>query len=340
MAERRTPGPMRLTLPRVVFALLAVLVVAAVLLTPAVGDQRGMLTTRSAAPGGARALSETLARLGWTVEQRTTPYAGPVDTAAVHAVLDPRVTLTAGEAHHLVGAVRAGAGLMLVVQPGTALADSLGLARSEQGAPLLQAPEGLCPDSLNRQGLISWPGGRVHSWWLVRYPSHGATAFAFVHPTGFLLSREAARMRRDSVSPSPPPATEWTTADPSGGRAVTDTLRRPAVLGFTLGRGRVVAVADPDLLRNDVLRVCTWDAGFTAVRAMEWLAAAGGRRVVFDEFHHGYGTHANPTGAVRRALTNTAPGRAVLLLAAASLVLLVAAGVRPIAPRALPVVER
>ena len=65
----------RRSFARAVFALLGVLVVAAVLLTPSTGDERGLLTTHSAAPGGARALHDALARLGWRVERRTTPWA-------------------------------------------------------------------------------------------------------------------------------------------------------------------------------------------------------------------------------------------------------------------------
>ncbi len=335
MADDRSRRPPWLTQTRVVFALLVVLVIAALLLTPTVGDERGRLTTHSAAPGGARGLSEALSRLGWRVERRTTPYTEAADSAAVHAVLDPAVTLSAGEAHRLLEAVRAGAGLLFVVQPNSALADSLDVARSELGAPMPTAPEGLCPDSLNRQGLIRWGDGLVHSWWLVRYPQDGATSFSFVQPTHPMLEAEAERMARDSVVASRLPTRAMTS-----GPLELDANMRPAMVGFTLGRGRVVAVADPDLLRNDVIRVCAWNAGLTAVRAMEWLGAAGGRRVIFDEYHHGYGTHANPTRAIRRALTHTAPGRAVLVLVAASLVLLAAAAVRPVAPRGVTVVER
>jgi hypothetical protein len=115
---------------------------------------------------------------------------------------------------------------------------------------------------------------------------------------------------------------------------------RPAVIGLPLGRGRVVAVADPDLLRNDVLRVCRWNAGVLAVRGLDWLGAAGGRRLVFDEYHHGYGAHADPLRATGRALVRTPAGRLALQVAAAGLVLLAAAGIRPVAPRTHRTVER
>ena len=41
------------------------------------------------------------------------------------------------------------------------------------------------------------------------------------------------------------------------------------------GAGRVVVVADPDLLRNDVLRRCSWGADVIAMRMLEWLRAGG-----------------------------------------------------------------
>ena len=60
------------------------------------------------------------------------------------------------------------------------------------------------------------------------------------------------------------------------------------------GRGRVAIVSDPDQLRNDVLRECTWNAGVTAIRMLEWVDPARTRRLVFDEYHQGYGPHASP----------------------------------------------
>ena len=99
-------------------------------------------------------------------------------------------------------------------------------------------------------------------------------------------------------------------------------------------------MADPDVLRNDVLRVCRWNAGQLAVQALEWLGEGPGRRLVFDEYHHGYGTHADPLGASARALVVTPLGRLALQVAAAGLVLLAALGIRPVAPAARRPIER
>ena len=119
----------------------------------------------------------------------------------------------------------------------------------------------------------------------------------------------------------------------------------PAASGWRLGRGRIVALADPDLLRNDVVRVCHWNAGLTAVRMVEWLGRRddGGvlpRRIVFDEYHQGYGRHASVIGASRWFLAHTVPGRVLLQLIVAALVLLLASAPRPIAPLSRVTFER
>jgi uncharacterized membrane protein len=59
------------------------------------------------------------------------------------------------------------------------------------------------------------------------------------------------------------------------------------------GRGRIVVIADPDLLRNDVLRHCDWGVDVLTVRMLEWLRASDGpprTTLAFDEYHQGYGS--------------------------------------------------
>ncbi|HEX6631479.1 MAG TPA: DUF4350 domain-containing protein, partial [Gemmatimonadaceae bacterium] len=268
--------------PRLVFALLGALVLLMLLITPLGQAERGALTSNSAGPGGARALYELAQRLGWPVARRTTPFTGALDSTAVYAVLDPSVTLTASEVHRLLDAVRAGARLLTVVQPGSGLSDSLHLRRSDAGAPVPRAPAAACPDSLNRPGLITWPGGRVLSYWLARYPASAQVTFTRV--VRDTTQRGWNRPDEPAETEPVPPGTHVTRADEAS---------PPAAVGFPLGRGRVVAVADADLLRNDVLRVCRWDAGVRAARMLEWLGASPARTLVFDEYHHGYGTHAD-----------------------------------------------
>ena len=313
MAERP-----RLNASTGIVAGLAVLLVIALLLTPATQDVRGTLTSYSAAPGGARALHDLMQRLGWRVERRDVPLAHTLDTTAVYAVLAPPVLVTASEVHDLLQTVRAGAGLLVVVPEGGPLADSLGVSHSRLGGVVArddEAPEGFCPDSLDRTGLITWPDGRINSWWL-ESRRRADTVFLRVRSDSGRTSRSIA----DS--------------------AAEGRLVRLGMAGFALGRGRVVAVADPDLLRNDVLRVCRWNAGPTAVAALHWLATTSSRHLVFDEYHQNPNTEAAPMRAVRRALVAQPWGRMTLALAVAGLLLLAALGVRPIAPSPRVTIER
>ena len=102
-------------------------------------------------------------------------------------------------------------------------------------------------------------------------------------------------------------------------------------------------VADPDLLRNDVLARCSWGADVVAMQMLEWLRAGGTqprRLLVFDEYHQGYHHRESLTHVVWSFLAGQPVGRALLALAAAALILLLASGPRPIAPRDREMIER
>jgi hypothetical protein len=114
--------------------------------------------------------------------------------------------------------------------------------------------------------------------------------------------------------------------------------RRPAVLGLPLGRGRVIAMADPWIVRNQLLDED--ELVLLPERMLEWTAPSPKARIVFDEYHHGMGRHASVIAAMQRALGDTPVGRAGLQVMLAGLVLLIALGTRPIAPRARMRVER
>ena len=132
------------------------------------------------------------------------------------------------------------------------------------------------------------------------------------------------------------------TADVRTCRAVQQGGGDVAV-GFALGRGRVVVVADPDLLRNDVIRRCGWGADVRAVRMLEWLrdgGAAPRTALVFDEYHQGYGHAASMLDTTGNFLVQHPLGRTLLQIALAALVLLLAVGPRPIPPVDVLRVER
>jgi len=118
-----------------------------------------------------------------------------------------------------------------------------------------------------------------------------------------------------------PRAGDWETAIGSSAGAVA--ARVP------FGEGEVVAVADARLLDNENLRRAD-----NAVLAVNLLVGDGSRRVVFDEFHHGFG-EGSPAGVTARLfamLWTTWPGRALLVLLLAAVVRALGEGVRFGAP--------
>lgn len=330
MPESRSDDPVRaphwLLRPGVVFSVLAVVVLLTLFFSPDIGrtgDPR--LSSFSSEPQGAAALYQTAARLGWRPSRLTTAFPATLDTAAVYLVLDPPNPITASESRRLLEAVRRGAGLLVVVANGDPLSDSLKVGRSTLGGPQFiraQPGERVCGDS-NEVRLISWGVGNVHSWWLVpRGPlPRDTVSFAWVTSSG---------ARSDTVFPWPVDSATRRSRSPV----------KAAALGFPYGRGRVVAVADPDWLRNDVIRVCKWRAGESVVRMLEYLSPDQRLRLVFDEFHQGFGESQGMIGAVAGALGNTAPGRALLMALVAALVLLAAIAPRPIAPVERERIER
>jgi hypothetical protein len=105
----------------------------------------------------------------------------------------------------------------------------------------------------------------------------------------------------------------------------------------------VVVVADPDMLRNDVLARCSWGADVIAMQMLEWLRAGGSQpraTLVFDEYHQGFGHRESLLHVVWSFLAGHPVGRALLALIAAALVWLLANGPRAIPPHDREVVER
>ncbi len=301
--------------PKIVLPIVGAFVILLALLTPQqstgrLGDQR--LSAHLSGLLGARALAETAARLGFNVVRRDSvgsPAASGTRGHTIHAVLAPPVRLTGAEAHAYLEAVRAGDGLLLVFDGRNALSDSLGLWRTPGGI-LYRAPG----DSVacRRRDLrpTLWPDGKVHLYglrWLRGAPVGHVVLAALQSDSGVVAHAGAA------------------------------------AAGFAFGRGRVVVIPDPDLLRNDVLRRCEWGADVLAVGMLEWLRAGGGaprRTLVFDEFHQGFGPQPSVVGTAARFLIDHPVGRGLLTFAIAGLVWLAAVAPRPLPPRDTGVVER
>ena len=317
---------------RIAAAILVALIILVALLTPEdtggrTGDAR--LTSRSTEPQGAAALYELAGRLGWRPTRRIVDSIPLGDTTAVHLILDPPLAPSATETHEVLDRVRRGAGLVFVLGAGP-LADSLGLgSRVPRAGSVIGASQILIGRSgtlmvtdvdscdargegLLNAGLPFWPDRQTH-----------------------IL------------------ALEWKGAQPAGAQTLASVRgiigiasgEMPAAIGFPLGRGRVVVAADPDLLRNDVLRVCRWGADVAAVRMLEYAsddAPGGGRRqrLVFDEYHQGYGEQPGTMRGILTYLGQTGSGHLMLQLAGAGLLLLFAIGPRLLVPRQQERIER
>lgn len=275
-----------------------------VLLMPRPAEPSGpTLDSRSMALDGAGGLYRTLARLGFPVRRGRERLSGSLSPNATYVILAPAIPLTAEETTAILAAVRGGATILFT--PGRSeLTDSLGFV-DEYASSL---------HTIHDTRVIGGPVPRI------------ASPYTPV-PLDETVVLDDSAVAVHSL------AFMWYASGDSSARDV-DAI----VLGRTFGRGHAIAVAPAIILTNQLLR--TGPPAVAIVRGLEW--ADGGRQhpIVFDEYHHGAGIHADPLGAVVYALTGTAPGRVALMALVAALVLLVSAAWRPIAPVHVTTVQR
>jgi len=306
------------TQPKVVLPLVGAIALVVALLTPEptigrIGDSR--LSSHLTGSLGAGALARVAERFGFTVAARDSspvPDSTTIAGHTIHAVLAPPIEVTPWEAHRYMERVRAGDGLLFVLGGRSALADSLHVTTTSGGGVLVVSPADTAGCRPARSFIPPlWPDGKVHLYGLLW--THGEP------PPREIFARRAGEL--------PSGATRW--AEPAA--------------GITVGRGRVAVVSDPDLLRNDVLARCSWGADVVAVRMLEWLRAGGAQprtNLVFDEYHQGYNHRETLAGVVWSFLTSHPVGRALFVITAAGLVLLLATSPRAIPPRDRAMIER
>lgn len=293
---------LRRVTPASVLTAAALVVVLFVLLMPKPTEEGGVgLDSRSMGLGGARGLYNTLARLRYPVRRDSARFAGTLSPNATYVILAPAIPLTIEETNAVLDAVRHGATVFVTLGRG-ALDDSLGFSPGRE-LPALA--------TIEDTRVIGGPVPRIHSPYA---------------PMPILGSVEVG----DSVTSVQTTAFMWYAASDSG--ASVDAI----MLGRPFGRGHAIAVAPAVVLTNQLLR--TGPPAIAFVRALEWAHASG--PVIFDEYHHGAGVHANPLGATIDALTDTPLGRAALMALAAALVLLMSVASRPIAPVEAGTVQR
>jgi hypothetical protein len=304
------------TRPVVVLPIVATIAILVALFTPQVaqgrfGDSR--LSSHLAGSLGARVLADVARKLGWRVVQRDSqPDPVASNGRTIHALLAPVTPVTPQEAHRYLEAVRGGDGLLLVLEGRTPLSDSLGVTHFPKGGvlPRYETAAGECSQRLDFTPPL-WADDKVHLFglrWLRGAPQRRITF---------------ATLEHDDQGGPPNPG--------------------DAAVGFPYGKGRIVVAADPDLLRNDVLRHCAWGVDVTAVRMLEWLRASEDTprmTLAFDEYHQGYGSRSSVFTVTASFLADHPLGRAIALGIVASLVLLLAVSPRAIKPQHVERIER
>jgi hypothetical protein len=303
MAERRGSRWLR---PRYIFAFAVLVVIATLLFTPAsdAGANSYAATTFSARPYGARGVYEVSERLGWRVERRLTGMDTTLDTHAIYLILAPPNQLSATETGALLRAVRSGARALVLPAAGTPLADSLGVHRTTMsafGSDVIGDPDSVADRTDAAEAI--------------------ADAAADLGRFNYALATDSA--------------IKWSTSTLV--RVERDDDEAPAIMSVRVGHGEVLAISDSYFFRNATAR---GDGAARVVRLLEWLDPAQERPLVFDEYHQGFGVHASAARAILHALFLTAPGRTVVQLVAAALILLLVFGVRPIAPLKRRSIER
>jgi hypothetical protein len=335
MSGGTAPTPERWWLrPRVVLPVGLLVLVLVILLSPA-GDDSGapQLTTYSTSAMGARGIYDVLGRLGW----RTSRWRQTLDTTlnrdAVYAILDPSVDLDSAELDTLHRFVRDGGRLLIVssdsefvsfTQMRPVLYSGIDTARGTAPGRVPVNKMLAAGDSANvaHVGTANEPQGMFDALQLT--PSWMVEPLPPVHDS-IAVFLWAPGKRQDSTF-----GTAAVLRDSASGAAL--------VLGRRVGAGHVVLIAAPLLVTNLAIR--EGHSALALQRAMEWLAPPH-RAIVFDEYHHGFARHdADVLAAVQSALADTPAGHGGIQLIVAAGLLLIALGVRAIAPRSVQQIQR
>jgi hypothetical protein len=299
--------------PRVALPVLAAIVVVTAIFAPAGQETTGReLSTRSRAIDGAHGIRAVLDALGWHTEERLTPYAGTLDTTATYVMLSTPLDPSAHEIHTLLEAVRRGANAIVVPERGSAIADSIGV------------------ETARRTFLPLWPTSDSLFGSTDRVDS-ARDAFGEL----------SARTFHTYLEGTPPSDSDSVGVWPASARTLLYVQKKdskPEISILPMGRGQVIAIADPSFLRNDVLRKRA--GAVLAVRILENVEPARRSPIVFDEYHQGYGEQTSMPAVLREALFGTTWGRAIVQVGIAALLYLLVIGVRPIAPIARTRYER
>jgi len=306
-------------LPIRVLSAVAILLVLFIIFAPQQSTDPGaMYSSHSTGAGGTRAIYDVLKRLGFTVERNEKPLSAEPDSNSIFLLFSPTQPLTTTEQSHLLTAVRRGT-ILVFTMGDDALADSLDFQTT------------MPADGFYTLGRTSVAGGNPQPP-TVQDPRA-------IFQTAFPISVTVASTSKGSSQ-----TFLWLEPRTGSKAAQLDSAQQAAlVIGHRIGRGYAIAVAPAQIVINQAARDPR--PAIAIVRAIQFASAStgqhpGSNKVVFDEYHHGFGTHADMVAAIERGLTQTPLGRVTLELVAATLILLLAFAVRPLAPVSVPPVSR
>lgn len=298
--------------PARVLAVMAILLAVFIVFAPRVKTDAGAAySSYATGAGGIRALYDVLSRMGYPVSRNDKPLTSRLDSAATYMVIQPAQPLTSIEQTRLIAAVRNGA--TVVISAGhDDLTDSLGFKLS-------RPPYGIF--TLGRTVVVNG-----------NPPAPTTTDPRDLLPAALPISATVASTQKSGN------VVFLRINYKSDSSAITSL-----VIGHPVGRGYAIAFAPPEIVTNQLLRDPR--AAIAMVRALEVAGTATDspnrrHRIIFDEYHHGFGSHANMPDAVARALIQTPLGRVTIEIVIASLILLLAYGVRPLAPVPMPATSR
>ena len=305
--------------PIYILSAVAILLVLFIIFAPQQSSEVGTIySSYTIGAGGTRALYDVLHRVGFTMSRGEKSLATRPDTTSTYVFFNPAQSLTSSEQAQLLDAVRRGTILVFTLDD-EALADSLGFK-------LASPPNGF--HTLNRTTVA---GGNP--------PARLDQDPRAVFQAAFPISVTVASKTKDSNE-----VFLWLQPGKGSKAAQRDSAQQPAlVVGHRVGRGYAIAIAPAPIVMNQLLR--NPQTAIAVVRGIQFATTTLGPRprsnnIVFDEYHHGFGVHADMVAAVEHALTDTPLGRMTIELIAAGLVLLLAFAVRPLAPVSVPPVSR
>ena len=306
-------------LPIRVLSAVAVLLVLFVIFAPQQSSDPGtMYSSYATGAGGTRAMYDVLKRLGFAVERNERPLSAEPDSNSTYVLFNPAQPLTVIEQSHLLAAVRRGT-ILVFTMDGDALADSLGFRTTTPTDGFF---------TLSRTRVA---GGNPKPP-TVQDPQA-------IFQAAFPISVTVGSASKDSSQ-----TFLWLEPAERSKAAQFDSAHQSAlVIGHRVGHGYAIAVAPAQIVINQAVREPR--SAIAIVRAIQFASTFTGRepgsqRIVFDEYHHGFGKHADMVAAIERGLTQTPLGRVTLELVAAALILLLAFAVRPIAPVSVPATSR